>query len=182
MMDTTTDDDDDAPLPSPTVPACRTCGGTNVLLDAWAGWSPEKQEWELDATFDNGYCRTCNAETRHFDWITLAEARKRAIRRLNDAMRQGELGPHDRVMLTPGVAGRGDAFVTAALEAIRSFATFTEANDPSGHHDFGRFEVEGVPLYFKIDYYDPTLMIGSEDPADPSLTARVLTVLEPSEY
>ena len=174
--------DDDAAIPLPTVPACSTCGGTNVLLDAWAGWSVLKQSWELDATFDNGWCCTCDAETRLFDWIAVAEARKRGIRRLNDGMRQGELGIHDRIMVTPGVQGRGAVFVAATIVAVRSFVGFTDQNDPSGLHEFGRFAVDDVPLYFKIDYYDLTLRTGSQEPADPSRTARVLTIFEPSEY
>lgn len=178
----TDDADEDAAIPEPTVPACRTCGGTDVLLDAWAGWSVLKQAWELDATLDNGWCRTCDAETRWFDWITVTEARKRGIRRLNDAMRRGALGAHDRIMVTPGVEGRGAGFVAAAIVAVRSFTAFTKDIDPSGLHEFGRIDVAGVPLYFKIDYYDPALQTGSEDPADPSRTARVLTILEPSEY
>lgn len=179
---TTDDVNGDAAIPELTVPACRTCGGTNVLLDGWAGWSIQHQTWELEATFDNGWCRSCDAETRLFDWITVAEARKRGIRRLNDIMRQGELGAQDRIMVTPGVQGRGAGFVAAAVVAVRNFAAFTEENDPSGLREFGRLEVAGVPLYFKIDYYDPTLQTGSEDPVDPSRTARVLTILEPSEY
>ena len=176
------DTDDDAAIAQPTVPVCRTCGSTSVLLDAWAVWSIPKQHWELEATCDNGWCGTCDAETRYFDWISLAEASARGIRRLNDAMRHGQIGPHDRLMMTAGVQMRGEVFVAAAVVALRAFDTFTVENDPSGHHDFGKLEVEGVPLYFKIDYYNLTLDAGSEDPADPSVTARVLTILEPSEY
>lgn len=35
---------------------------------------------------------------------------------------------------------------------------------------------------FKIDYYDLELEYGSEDPADPEQTVRVLTVMLPSDY
>ena len=49
-------------------------------------------------------------------------------------------------------------------------------------HDFGNFEVEGENYFFKIDYYSPDLEGGSEDPADPKKTTRVLTVMRADEY
>jgi len=42
---------------------CCTCGGENVLIDAWAAWSFEKQEWELQNTFQQAYCEDCDGET-----------------------------------------------------------------------------------------------------------------------
>jgi hypothetical protein len=42
--------------------------------------------------------------------------------------------------------------------------------------------VEGERLFFKIDYYDSTLTMGSSDPADPAVTCRVMTVMLASEY
>ena len=65
-------------------------------------------------------------------------------------------------------------------EALRD--AFCEDNDPYGEHDFGAFEVEGEKLFWKIDYYDKALEHGSEDPADPTRTTRVLTVMLASEY
>ena len=32
-------------------------------------------------------------------------------------------------------------------------------------------------VYFRIDYYDPDLAHGSEDPTDASVTRRVLTMM-----
>ena len=34
----------------------------------------------------------------------------------------------------------------------------------------------------KTDYYDPELLYGSDDPADASVTTRVLTILLPEDY
>jgi hypothetical protein len=34
----------------------------------------------------------------------------------------------------------------------------------------------------KIDYYDAAMEFGSEDPADASVTTRVMTILLPEDY
>jgi hypothetical protein len=44
------------------------------------------------------------------------------------------------------------------------------------------FEVKGRRYFFKVDYYDKSLEFGSEDPADPAQTTRVLTIGEASDY
>ncbi len=46
---------------------CDSCGGENVLLDAWAQWNVETQRWELGATFDHAVCEDCDGETRIVD-------------------------------------------------------------------------------------------------------------------
>jgi uncharacterized protein DUF3768 len=55
--------------------------------------------------------------------------------------------------ITRGVAAYGDEFFRRALEAVRTFDTFTDANDPHGKHDFGQFQLDGETLFWKIDYY-----------------------------
>ena len=57
-----------------------------------------------------------------------------------------------------------------------------EGDDPYGEHDFGAFDHAGQRIFWKIDCYDPTEEFGSEDPADPSKTMRVLTILLADEY
>lgn len=42
---------------------CHHCGGTNVVVDAWATWDEDAQEWVLDNVFDYEYCTDCEGET-----------------------------------------------------------------------------------------------------------------------
>ena len=51
-----------------------------------------------------------------------------------------------------------------------------------GEHDFGAFEVDSHRLFFKLDYHAPDMASGSEDPADPAKTVRVLTLMLAAEY
>ena len=68
------------------------------------------------------------------------------------------------------------------VQAVMDFNDFTETNDPYGEHDFGAIKLDGQTLFWKIDYYDPDLRFGSEDPGDPDKTRRVLTILLAEEY
>jgi len=87
-------------------------------------------------------------------------------------------------MMTAGVAALAAEFQLAAWRAVRDFDDFSEDNDPYQEHDFGAFELEPVgQLFWKIDYYaDATLTAGSEDPADPESSYRVLTLMLANEY
>lgn len=104
--------------------------------------------------------------------------RTKMIRDLNDRARTTFLGC--RMMVTPGVQALED--LAAILMEVRTFDAFTEDNDPHGEHDFGSFRHGGETLFWKIDYYDQTLTAGSEDPSDPDVTTRVLTILLANEY
>lgn len=84
--------------------------------------------------------------------------------------------------MTPGVAALGAEAVNRAIKAISIFDDFCEDNDPRHEHDFGAIDIEGQKVFFKIDYYSPDLKTGSEDPSDPSVTRRVMTVMLASEY
>ena len=61
-------------------------------------------------------------------------------------------------------------------------AEFTSDNDPLGQHDFGMFDHAGVTYFWKIDYHDLECVYGSDNPADPAVTTRVLTVMRADEY
>jgi hypothetical protein len=102
------------------------------------------------------------------------------VRELNDALRRTFLG--GEVMMTAGIAALADDMRGKVLEQVKTFDAFTPDNDPYREHDFGAFEVKGHRIFWKIDYYDAATEAGSEDPADPSQTTRVLTIMLASEY
>jgi len=103
----------------------------------------------------------------------------RVIRILNDNFRSTFVG--GQVVITAGVNVLPiDARV---LLAVQSFSNFTKDNDPHGEHDFGSIEIEGETYFFKVDYYDALdMQFGSENPADPEQTTRVLTIMRADEY
>lgn len=107
-------------------------------------------------------------------------SRPSEIAALNDKARTTLRGC--KVMLTCGVTERGDDFVEKALTEVQQFNCFTDANDPHCEHDFGKFIVEDAECFFKFEYYDRALKYGSEDPADETLTTRVLTLMLVEEY
>lgn len=102
------------------------------------------------------------------------------IRDLNDAFRRSFTG--GKVMITAGVAAMTDELRAEVFGRVRTFDAFNADNDPRGEHDFGNFEIDGRKLFFKIDHYDEAMEFGSEDPADPTKTTRVLTIMLASEY
>ena len=87
-----------------------------------------------------------------------------------------------QVLMTARVDALPTDTKALVLFAVQSFSNFTKNNDPHGEHDFGCFEIEGESYFFKIDYYALDLDGGSEDPADPSVTTRVLTIMRADEY
>lgn len=102
------------------------------------------------------------------------------IRTLNDTLRRTFAG--GRVMMTAGVNALPEEMKSKILAAVQRFDDFNGDNDPYGEHDFGRIEVDGATIFFKIDAYDSTMTYGSEDPSDPDKTTRVLTIMLSVEY
>jgi hypothetical protein len=102
------------------------------------------------------------------------------IRTLNDRLRQSLRG--GMLVMTAGVIALGQERQLKILEAVALFDRFDEDNDPYGEHDFGALEIEGERLFFKIDYYHQSLSAHSPDPADETVTKRVLTVMLAEEY
>jgi hypothetical protein len=102
------------------------------------------------------------------------------IRALNDALRT--TGQGGRVVLTRGVKAQGEEAVRDILRMVKDYNRFHPDSDPYGEHDFGSFAYRGQEYFWKIDYYDSTMALGSPDPANPDVTKRVLTVMLAREY
>lgn len=102
------------------------------------------------------------------------------MRALNDAFRLTFQG--GTVVVTQGVDNLPTETKRCLLTAVRAFDAFTPDNDPYGEHDFGSIAVGGEKFFWKIDCYDPVMCGGSENPADPAKTSRVLTIMRADEY
>lgn len=102
------------------------------------------------------------------------------ISKLNDSFRKGR--GEGQLFLTEGIIALGQGAAAEVLALLRDFDDFSKDNDPYGEHDFGAFSYRGERVFWKIDYYDRSLRYGSEDPADPKVTTRVLTVMLAREY
>lgn len=101
--------------------------------------------------------------------------RRLRLAELNDHFRR--TGHGGERFITRGIHDMGSVFVTKAVGLVQAFDRFNEENDPYGEHDFGVVDVEGERVYFKIDYYDRDKHGGSPDPADPSVTTRIMTIM-----
>lgn len=100
---------------------------------------------------------------------------------LNDLLRTTFLT--GKVVLTEGIRALPTDVQSEVLNRVRCFNVFTEDNDPHGEHDFGAFDIEGAGrIFWKIDCYDRGYQYASPDPANPQVTARVLTIMLAEEY
>ena len=113
------------------------------------------------------------------------------IAELNDRFRQeGQQGPNvgdepdlsGQWFYTIGFADLPEATVALAIQAVRTFDSFTPDNDPYGEHDFGSIEIDGHRIFWKIDYYDRDQKFASPDPSDPAVTYRAMTIMLAEEY
>ena len=102
------------------------------------------------------------------------------IARLNDQVRTTFRG--GSVHMTAGIGALPETCRQRVFEAVRQFRDFTPDNDPHGEHDCAVIDVDGTEVIWKIDYYDSTLTYHSDNPADASITRRVLTIMLAEEY
>lgn len=121
-------------------------------------------------------------------------SRAERIARLNDLARRA-MGIASMVVATEGIRALPEADQSRLRELIETFDAFTPDNDPYGERDFGAIwqGLDGVwstlrpvdvavTVFWKIDAYDRALRFCSEDPADPAVTRRVLTIMLAGEY
>ena len=108
----------------------------------------------------------------------MAEFNTARIRELNDRARQSFTGC--RVVITQGIQAMDN--VPDLLDQVRWYDRFTPDNDPYGEHDFGSFRWGEVQVFWQFSYYDLDYSMHSPDPADETVTARVLTVMLADEY
>lgn len=106
--------------------------------------------------------------------------RAEAIAQLNDQLRKHGIG--GPVVMTRGVADLESFDRNALIAALAGYDNFDADNDPHGERDFGDLTLFGADLLWKIDYYDTDLKYGSNDPADPAVTQRVLTIMLASDW
>lgn len=107
------------------------------------------------------------------------------IRSLNDRFRGGDQTIPGEILVTAGLTALLEEArkpLSDLAHEVRSYDQFEPDNDPHGEHDFGAFDFAGHKCFWKIDYYDPTLKWGSDDPADVAKTKRVLTIYLASEH
>ncbi|UWR62781.1 DUF3768 domain-containing protein [Phaeobacter inhibens] len=97
----------------------------------------------------------------------------------NDAFRAVFPAPQNagRWFHTQSVAAMGPTFVLKAYAAIGSYDDFNTDIDPYGDHAMGKFTIDGETVWFKIDCYDVDYRYGSDQPDNPEMTRRVLTVM-----
>ena len=111
-----------------------------------------------------------------------SDVQRLRIQTLNDCLRSTFIG--GVVTINANVLSLGGAELMRVLGAIQRFDSFSKDNDPHGEHDYGVIETDAgyENVCWKIDYYTNDLKAGSEDPADPRVTARVLTIMFVSDY
>lgn len=104
------------------------------------------------------------------------------IAQLNDRLRmQGDM-TLGQWGITPGIYSTFGNDVKQVLQMVATHEPGPDEDNGEGERDFGSLEFNGEKVFWKIDYYDPTFTYGSDNPADPEKSRRVLTVMLASEY
>ena len=102
------------------------------------------------------------------------------IAELNDNLRKTFSGGY--VMTSNGIVALGPKRKWEIIKKVKEFNDFDFKNNPSGERDFGAFADGNEQIFWKIDYYDKNLEFASEDPSNPEITNRVLTIYLASEH
>jgi hypothetical protein len=108
------------------------------------------------------------------------------IAELNDLCRLG-LDRTARIVITATclaalteAEGR-EAEIHAQAEVLGAVRRYAFAPQDGPERARGELILRGRTIRFTIDYYDRALEWGSENPADPSVTTRVMTIMLPGD-
>lgn len=102
------------------------------------------------------------------------------IATLNDTFRKTFTG--GQVLLTAGIDSISSEDKANIVSLVQNFDNFTPDNNPYSENDFGSFDYKDEKILWKIDYYDLNNQYMSENPANPDITNRVLTIMLAEEY
>ena len=129
--------------------------------------------------------------------VATARDQTARIARLNDLARSA-MGVACTAVATVGFRSLSTSDQSRVRELIETYDAFDEDSDPHGERDFGCVyqlgdgqwtterprvrDDESERVLWKLDYYDRDLRFGSEDPANPAVTRRELTIVLADEY
>lgn len=108
------------------------------------------------------------------------------IAELNDLCRQG-FDRTARIVITATCLaalcqGEGRAAeIVAQAEVFAAVRRYIFGPGDGPERSRGEFVVRDCAVRFTIDYYDLALEWGSENPADPTVTTRVMTIMLPED-
>ena len=102
------------------------------------------------------------------------------ISALNDNFRRSFEG--GEVLLSAGIAAMSSEDKANIVSLVQNFDNFTPDNNPYSENDFGTFDYKGEKILWKIDYYDLNNKYHSEDPSNPDITNRILTIMKVFEW
>lgn len=103
------------------------------------------------------------------------------IAKLNDLARSA-MGIASQVVVSDGVSCLSAEDLADVRHKIETYNSFMAGNDPGGERNVGSFPQAGETIIWKIGYHNLALDGESDDPADPKVTQRVLTIMLASEY
>ena len=102
------------------------------------------------------------------------------IATLNDNFRRSFI--NGEVLLSAGIAAMSSEDKANIVSLVQNFDNFTPDNNPYSENDFGSFDYKGEKILWKIDYYDLNNQYHSENPANPDITNRILTIMTVFEW
>ena len=101
----------------------------------------------------------------------------------NDLFRQTFDPTMGRVTVTQTVYALPEKTKHFLFLQVQDYTDFKpDGNDDYCEHDFGIINLDGGTYYFKIDYYDKSYEKGSENPANPAVTNRLLMIMARQDY